>query len=213
MFTGLIEEVGRINSSKPFGGGLAIEIFSKKLTKNAKVGDSIAVNGVCLTITKLADCLFSFDAVSETINKTTLRELKTGAKVNLEPALKIGQNLGGHLVQGHVNNTGKLTSITNKGENYLVTLSFPVELQKYIVNEGSIAIDGISLTVAQINSNELTCSIIPHTWKNSNLCYKFIGEKVNIEVDILAKYAENFRNNLHVGKQDLTEEWLKKIGY
>ncbi|MEW6654436.1 MAG: riboflavin synthase [Bacteroidota bacterium] len=213
MFTGLIEDVGRIISSKSLGGGLTIEIFSEKLTQNAKVGDSIAVNGICLTITKLAERLFSFDAVYETINKTTLRELKTGSKVNLEAALKVGQNLGGHLVQGHINQTGKITSITNKGENYLVTLSFPAELQKYIVKEGSIAVDGISLTVAQINSNELTCSIIPHTWKNTNLCYKKTGEKVNIEVDILAKYAENFKSSLSVSREGLTEEWLKKIGY
>jgi riboflavin synthase len=142
-----------------------------------------------------------------------LGELKASAMVNLEPALKLGQKLGGHLVQGHVNHIGKITGITNKGENYLVSISFPFVLQKYIVKEGSIAIDGISLTVAQINLNEIVCSIIPHTWKNTNLCYKKIGEKVNIEVDILAKYAENVNVGSTVIKEDITEEWLKKIGY
>lgn len=213
MFTGLIEEVGKIISSKPFSGGLSIEIYSEKLAKDAKVGDSIAVNGVCLTITKFTAHNIFFDAVFETIKKSTLGELKAGSSVNLESALKLGQKLGGHLVQGHVNHTGKITSIKNKGENYLVSVSFPSDLQKYIVKEGSVAIDGISLTVAQINSNELGCSIIPHTWTNTNLCTKKIGEKVNIEVDILAKYAENIRGNLSVSKVGVTEEWLKKIGY
>ena len=213
MFTGLIEEVGKIVSSKPFGSGIALEIYSEKLTKDVKAGDSIAVNGVCLTITKFTTHRIFFDAVLETIKKSTLGELKAGANVNLEPALKLGQKLGGHLVQGHVNHTGKITSIKNNGENYLVSVLFPPDLQKYIVKEGSIALDGISLTVAQINSNELVCSIIPHTWKNTNLCTKKIGEKLNIEVDILAKYAENFRSNSIVNKEEVTEEWLKKIGY
>jgi riboflavin synthase len=213
MFTGLIEEVGKIVSSKPFGSGIALVIYSEKLTQDAKAGDSIAVNGVCLTITKFTTHRIFFDAVLETIKKSTLGELKAGANVNLEPALKLGQKLGGHLVQGHVNHTGKITSIKNNGENYLVSVLFPPDLQKYIVKEGSIALDGISLTVAQINSNELVCSIIPHTWKNTNLCTKKIGEKLNIEVDILAKYAENFRSNSIVNKEEVTEEWLKKIGY
>jgi riboflavin synthase len=213
MFTGLIEEVGKIISSRPFGGGLAIEIYSEKVIKDAEVGDSIAVNGVCLTITKITTNHIYFDAVFETIKKSTLGGLNACAMVNLEPALKLGQKLGGHLVQGHVNHTGKITGITSKGENYLMSISFPYVLQNYIVNEGSIAIDGISLTVAQINFNEIVCSIIPHTWKNTNLCYKRIGEKVNIEVDILAKYAENINVGSTVSKEDITEEWLKKIGY
>lgn len=213
MFTGLIEEVGKVISTKPSVEGLTIEIYSDKLIRDAKDGDSIAVNGVCLTITKFTTHNILFDAVSETIKKSTLGELKVGAKVNLEPALKLGQKLGGHLVQGHVNHFGKITSIKNKGDNYLLSISFPSDLQKYIVKEGSVAIDGISLTVAQIYSNELLCSIIPHTWKNTNLCSKIIGEKVNIEVDILAKYAENTKSNSTVSKKGVTKEWLKKIGY
>lgn len=213
MFTGLIEEVGKVISAKPFGGGLAIEIYSRKLSQEAKIGDSIAVNGICLTITKIKTNHIYFDAVIETIKKSTIGELKTGTNVNLEPALKLGERLGGHLVQGHVNHTGKITSIKKQGENYLVSISFPSDLQKYIVKEGSVAIDGISLTVAQINSNELICSIIPHTWSNTNLCSKNIGDKVNIEVDILAKYAENFNSKTNTNKTGVTENWLKEIGY
>ncbi len=213
MFTGLIEEVGKIISSKPFSGGLSLEVKTESLAIHSKIGDSIALNGVCLTVTKLNKNNFSFDAVHETIRKTTLAQIKVGTKVNLEPALAFGNKLGGHLVQGHVNQTGKITSIKNNGGNYIVSISIEDKILKYIVKEGSIAIDGISLTVAKLSPNVIVCSIIPLTWYKTNLCYKKVGDKVNIEVDVMAKYAENFKDNSTQIINNITEDWLTKIGY
>jgi len=213
MFTGLIEEVGKIVSSKPNSYGLFLEVYSEKLIASSKLGDSIAMNGVCLTITKLSDHTISFDAVTETIKKTTLGELKPGEKVNLEPSLVLGQKLGGHLVQGHVNHTGIISSIKNNGGNYLLTVKFPEELSKYFVKEGSITLDGISLTITNKLTSEVICSIIPYTWNNTNLYCKKAGDKLNIEVDILAKYAESLGISNSKRKDNITEEWLKNLGY
>ncbi|MFA7421693.1 MAG: riboflavin synthase [Melioribacteraceae bacterium] len=213
MFTGLIEEVGTIAAVKKLSKSIAFDISASKILSSVKLGDSIAVNGVCLTVTKFGSKLFSVDAVNETLKKTTLNEFKFGTKVNLEAALALGHKLGGHIVQGHVNGVGKINSIKQLGENFLLSISMPAELEKYIVSEGSIAIDGISLTVAQKRSNDIVCSIIPHTLRNTNLRFKKVGDRVNIEADVLSKYVETIKISSATAGNSITEDWLIKIGY
>ena len=213
MFTGLIEEVGKISSVRQANGKLDLEISASKIMRSLKTGDSISVNGVCLTVTKFSSGKFCVDAVGETIKKTTVGNLRIGMEVNLEPALQLSQKLGGHLVQGHVNDVGTITEIKKAGENYLLYLSLPHLLEKYLIKEGSIAIDGISLTIADVNSNKIMCSIIPHTWTNTNLHTRKSGDKVNIEIDVISKYIEKFTSSTPENKNELSEEWLTKLGY
>ena len=213
MFTGLIEEVGRIENIKPIAGGKTITIRAQSIVKEIKAGDSVSVNGVCLTVTNFSSTGFTVDAVGETLIKSTIDSLTTGNIVNLETALSFSQKLGGHLVQGHVNGVGKISDIKKLGENYSLSVAIPQELSKYLINEGSIAIDGISLTIAQVQNNNCSFSIIPHTWKNTNLHSKEVGDKVNVEIDVIAKYVENFLRDSKNNNIELNEEWLHKLGY
>jgi riboflavin synthase len=214
MFTGIVEETGKIKKTQPIAGGLSLRIEAKKILEDIKVNDSICVDGVCLTATKLEDSAFWVDAVGATLDKSTFAEIKTSQPVNLERSVKLNDRLGGHLVQGHGNGIGTISEIKKLGENYLVRISAPEELEKYIIKEGSIAINGISLTIADAAENQVSLSIIPHTWKNTTLNFKKVNDKVNIEIDILAKYVEKLlsRND---GKQkiNLSENWLKELGY
>lgn len=192
MFTGLIKDIGKIHSIKSNATGKEFIIETKKLIKEIHIDDSVATNGVCLTATKIKGNLFHVQAVHVTLEKTSLGHLKIGSLVNLELALRASDRLGGHIVQGHVSDAGKMKKVTKKGNNYEVEISAPKALFKYIINEGSIALDGISLTVAKVLKTSFIVSIIPHTWENTNLKSKKIGELVNIEVDMMAKYLENF---------------------
>lgn len=213
MFTGLVEEVGRVESIKPIGGGKTITISAGDALKGTNIGESISVNGVCLTVTKSLLKNFSADAVGETLNKTTIDDFRVGDLVNLERALSFSQRLGGHIMQGHVNGVGEISELKKLGENYSLSVLVPPDLEKYLIKEGSIAIDGISLTIADTINNRCTFSIIPHTWANTNLNTKNVGSRVNIEIDIIAKYVEKF---LAAGKKNnngLNEEWLNKLGY
>ena len=213
MFTGLIEELGKIESVKPISGGKTLTISAEKILSGINTGDSISVNGVCLTVTKFSARNFTVDAVGETLNKTTMNELRIGDNVNLEPALRLSQKLGGHIVQGHVNGVGEISELKKLGENYSLSVIVPSALEKYLVKEGSIAIDGISLTIADAMNNKCTFSIIPHTWLNTNLRTKNIGDKVNIEIDIIAKYVEKLLAGGQKKISELNEERLNKLGY
>ena len=213
MFTGLIEEVGRIEAVKPIAGGKTLTICAEKILSGINTGDSISVNGVCLTVTKFSARNFSVDAVGETLNKTTINQFRIGDKVNLEPALRLSQKLGGHIVQGHVNGVGEISELKKLGENYSLSVIVPSALEKYLVKEGSIAIDGISLTIADATNNKCTFSIIPHTLLNTNLNSKNIGDKVNIEIDIIAKYVEKLLTGDKKNISELNEERLNKLGY
>lgn len=213
MFTGLIEEVGQIKLVTPINGGKTLKISAKTVLEKVSMGESISVNGVCLTVTKFSTKSFSVDAVGETLNKTTVDDLQTGDSVNLERALTFSERLGGHIVQGHVNGVGEISELKKLGENHSLSVIVPTPLEKYLVKEGSIAIDGISLTIADTTGNKCTFSIIPHTWTNTNLSAKKVGSRVNIEIDVIAKYVEKF---LTAGKKNeikLNEEWLNKLGY
>jgi riboflavin synthase len=214
MFTGIIEEIGKIKKTEQIAGGLSIKIEAKKITGDISVNDSICIDGVCLTATKIEDSGFWVDAVGATMEKSNFSEIKNFSSVNLERSVRLNDRLGGHLVQGHVNGVGTISEIKKLGENYLLKISVPDQLEKYLIKEGSIAISGISLTIADVIKNIITISVIPHTWRNTTLQYNQLNDKVNIEIDILAKYVEKLliKNNSHK-KNDLSENWLKELGY
>ncbi len=190
MFTGIIEEVGRIVSREEIAGGIRLGIEAREVFSDLSVGDSIAVNGVCLTVVHRKPPVFAVEAVGETLEKANLGRLAVEDRVNLERALAAGDRLGGHFVQGHVNGVGKITQWYPRGENYFLEVRVPPALLRYIILEGSIAIDGISLTVAHLNEDRVGINIIPHTAKVTNLQYRKVGDPVNIEVDMIAKYVE-----------------------
>lgn len=192
MFTGLIQEVGTIESIEENTEGRIFHIHAPLLTKDMKIDDSIATNGVCLTATSIKGDSFRVQAIHVTLEKTSLGSLEKDSKVNLEPSLRLMDKLGGHMVQGHVNAKGKILNIEKTGENWNFKISFPQNLRKYMILEGSIALDGISLTIARLSDEDLTVSIIPHTLEKTSLSTKKIGDDLNIEVDMVAKYIENF---------------------
>ncbi len=191
MFTGLIEEMGQIQVTESLDGGIRFFITAQAVLSDLKVGDSVAVDGVCLTAVRVTENGFDVEAVGETLDKSTLGNYQEGDWVNLERPLTAEGRLGGHFVQGHVNHTGRITQWLQRGENYFLEVEIPRQLMKYVILEGSIAINGISLTVARLSDNRIGINIIPHTARVTNLRYKRPGDPVNIEVDLIAKYIEN----------------------
>lgn len=192
MFTGLIKDLGVITSKRDIDEGKEFSVKTS-LIDEVDIDDSVAVNGVCQTVVEKDDASFIFQSVYTTLEKTTLGDCNVGDKVNLELALKMSDRLGGHLVQGHVNGVGKISSVDKIGENYNIIFEVPKKLFRYIIDEGSIAIDGISLTVASLEKENGTfeVTIIPHTFLNTNVANWQVGTNVNIEVDMFAKYIEN----------------------
>jgi len=214
MFTGIIEEIGKIEKITPIAGGFTLRIKAEKVIEDLTVNESVCIDGVCLTVTKKENNAFWADAVGATLEKTTFNNIKADASVNLERSVRLSDRLGGHLVQGHANGIGTISVIKKLGENYLVKIIIPEELEKYLIKEGSIAINGISLTIADVIKNEISISIIPHTWQNTNLKDKKVNEKVNIEIDILAKYVEKLLTKVNnSSNKNISESWLKEIGY
>ena len=192
MFTGIIEEVGKVKSVVQKGKARVFAISSEKLLNDIKIGDSVAVNGVCLTVFEKLNEYFKVEAVEETIKKTNLGNLKTGDRVNLELSLKLGDRLGGHIVLGHVDTTGVIENILKLKNSWIFDIKFPSEFRKYIIPKGSIAVDGISLTIAEVDDGKFKVSIIPFTWENTNLKFKRSGDRVNLEFDFFGKYIESF---------------------
>jgi riboflavin synthase len=214
MFTGIIEEIGKVSEINPIPGGKTIKISAVKILSDISTNDSVSVNGVCLTATKVDERGFNVDAVGVTLDKTTFSELQTSSPVNLERSLKLSDRLGGHFVLGHVNGTGVIKEIIKLGDNYLIRVNVPDNMKRYLIDEGSITIDGISLTVAGLKDSTIDISIIPHTWNNTTLQYKNAKDRVNIETDVLAKYVEKLINNKEFEqKNKLSENWLKELGY
>jgi len=209
MFTGLIEEVGQIVSTVRRGHIIDITIEAHTVLDDLAVGDSIAISGACLTVTAAGQNVFTVQAVEETLRRTTLGTMKRGTPVNLERALKVGDRLGGHLVQGHVDGTGRIVSLRKIGENMLITITIEHDIECFVVEKGSITVDGISLTVTFVKNGEFGVSVIPHTLAATTLGNARIGEMVNLETDILAKYIEKL-----IHKKDvLTMGKLKELGY
>jgi riboflavin synthase len=216
IFTGLIAEVGSVRrvDRRPDGAFFCIE--ARTVLDGTRIGDSISINGVDLTVVEMSPDSFSADASLETLKRSSLGDLRAGSRVNLERALAVGERLGGHMVQGHVDATGDLVSVTTEGNAYRMRFRFPPHLGRYIAMKGSIAVDGISLTVAGIGADWFEVAIIPHTWRETTLRLTKAGDRVNLEVDVLAKYVE--RLVAHSEEQEaqgkkLTLEYLTERGY
>ena len=187
MFTGIVEEIGTINSLV----NNVLTIQAEKVLADIKLGDSISVNGTCLTVVNFTESKFSVDLAPETLRRTAFGNLNPDETVNLERALAANDRFGGHMVQGHVDATGRVISIRNEGDSSIFRISNPKRLKRYLVEKGFIAVDGISLTIVKVFTSSFTLSVIPYTRMNTNLRDQTIGGKVNLEVDILAKYVEN----------------------
>lgn len=192
MFTGLIKAIGVIRQVNGNAEGKSLTIDCPGLIGDIAVDDSIAVNGACLTAAVCGPQGFTAQAIHTTLEKTTLGSLAPGQRVNLELAMRASDRLGGHLVQGHVNAIGRITDILTRGDNWQIHVAFPAGLRKYMIAEGSITLDGVSLTIAALSDSELVVSIIPHTLAHTTLGDRSVGDALNIEVDIMAKYIENF---------------------
>ena len=189
MFTGIIEEVGTVMSVKSSANAMKLTIRAPKVTQDINMGDSIAVNGICLTACGLGRESFTVDVMGETLSRTSLKVLKCGSHVNLERALTLNGRLGGHIVSGHIDGIGTVTAIKNDDIARLITISAPQAVMDLIVEKGSVAVDGISLTVASVSSGDFTVSVIPHTMDNTILTEKTPGDTVNLENDCIGKYV------------------------
>ena len=215
MFTGIIEEVGTVKRIQRSGSSSFIEIQAKKVLEDVHLGDSIAVNGVCLTVTHFGGGMFRADVMNETLSRSSLGSLASGSPVNLERAMAAGGRFGGHIVSGHIDGTGTISDIRNDGIAVWYTVSAPPELLRYIVEKGSVAIDGISLTVAKVTDTSFSVSIIPHTAAETILGTKKTGDTVNLENDIIGKYVEKLMKpaDSEAQKQGLTMDFLAKNGF
>ena len=216
MFTGIVEEVGTVKSIKSGAVSAELKIEGKTIFSDIHLGDSIAVNGVCLTVTSFDKSTFTADVMHETLNRSSLGALKSGSKVNLERAMAADGRFGGHIVSGHIDGTGKIVSLTKDGIAVWVKISASPEILRLIVEKGSIAIDGISLTVAEVTDKYFQVSIIPHTASNTTLLDKKTGDTVNLENDIVVKYVEkllSFGKKEEEKKSGITLDFLAKNGF
>ena len=190
MFTGIVRELGRVDALDGGADGVRLRVDGPETAGQAGPGDSVAVDGVCLTVVEAAEGVLSFDAVPETLARTTLGRLGRGDAVNLEPALRAGEQLGGHLVQGHVDAVGRVRSVDPEGGGVRLEVSVPAELRRYCVEKGSICMQGVSLTIASLDDDGVSVALIPHTLSVTTLGGLGPGDEVNLEVDVLAKHVE-----------------------
>ena len=211
MFTGLVRELGVVRGFARSGNIYRLEVVSDIIYKDAVIGDSIALNGACLTLTERRERLLGFDVMEETVRRTGLSYVRSGDKVNLEDAIKAGGPLGGHFVLGHVDCVGTVKMITRAGGDCALEVEFPAEFGRLIVEKGSVALDGISLTVGETNPDSFKVYVIPHTLKMTNLGLRRETDKVNIEFDIIGKYLARFRDLDK--KTGVTEQFLKQMGF
>ena len=216
MFTGIIEEVGTVKRVERGTRSLVLEIRARVVLQGLRVGDSISTNGVCLTVTSLGDSSFLADVMPETARRSNLVELRAGDAVNLERALPFGGRLGGHLVSGHVDGTGRVTRKEREENATWVTIAAGREILRYIVEKGSVAVDGISLTVAAVDESGFKVSLVPRTRQETTLARKQAGETVNVENDLIAKYVEKLARPLPASAPPgdrLTEDYLREHGF
>ncbi len=212
MFTGIIEGLGEIRGLERSGGGLKIRLIPPFSAQELTLGESVAVNGVCLTVTHIDGQTATFDISPETISRTTLGGLKPGDRVNVERALRASDRLGGHIVSGHVDGVGRVLSRRSQGDFLFYEIQIPSELSRYVIQKGSIAIDGISLTVNDIRDHRLSLAIIPHTASLTTIGYRQPGDLVNIEVDIIGKYIEKLLSPWK-NSTAIDQEFLKQHGF
>jgi riboflavin synthase len=213
MFTGLVQDVGLIKAIRAEGESVHLELQTR-LAEDLIAGDSLAVNGVCLTVTTVGGGLAVATAIPETLARTTLGSLSAGRRVNLEPALRLGDRMGGHIVQGHVDGIGQLVAIQERGLSREITVEAVPDVVRYVVVKGSVAIDGISLTVAGVTEFSFVVALIPHTQAVTTLNERRVGDRVNLEVDILAKYIERLIGQARGQRSShLTEAYLREQGF
>ncbi|WP_461201788.1 riboflavin synthase [Anoxybacillus sp. TBDG-1] len=210
MFTGIIEEIGKIRQMKQTGEAIVLTIEAKKVLQDVQLGDSIAVNGVCLTVTSFTDRFFTVDVMPETVRATSLRTVTVGAKVNLERAMAANGRFGGHFVSGHVDGIGRIVRKQPVANAVYYDIEVPSHLRKYMILKGSVAVDGTSLTIFGLTDRTFTISLIPHTREATILGEKKVGDVVNIECDIIGKYVEQFVSSKREG---LTMQFLQEHGY
>lgn len=220
MFTGIIEEVGKVQEVIKATKSAKIVIDARKVLEDVMIGDSISTNGVCLTVTEFSTSSFVVDVMAETMRRSNLHLLKAGDEVNLERALRVGDRLGGHIVSGHIDGTGIITEYEKEDNAVWVTISARREILRYIVQKGSITIDGISLTVAYINDKVFKVSIIPHTKEITTLLRKKVGDLVNLECDMVGKYVEKLimnkeekESNKEGNEEDIDYNFLQENGF
>ena len=212
MFTGIIEEIGRVRAVRHGARSAVLQIAADKIMDDLAVGDSVAVGGVCLTVTELWPGAFAADVMPETLSRSNLGGLVPGSRVNLERALAAEGRFGGHIVSGHIDGVGRVQSVRRDGNALWYEIAAPTELLRYIVAKGSVALDGVSLTVARVSGEGFTISVIPHTAAATTLAERQPGDTVNIECDILAKYVEKLLTPAAAGR-GLTLEFLRENGF
>lgn len=216
MFTGLVEEIGKIISIEKSSRSYQFMIEANNIITDMKIGDSIATNGICLTVVSIKNNIFTVDIINETIKVSTLGDYKINDKLNLERALKLSDRIGGHIVSGHIDGTGEITNFEKLNNSTIITIECEMDILKYIILRGSIAIDGVSLTVCSVQDNYFQVSIIPHTSKETTLLNKDVRDKVNLETDIVAKYTEKligYNNSKAKNKQNITKDFLIENGF
>jgi riboflavin synthase len=192
MFTGIVMELGRVARAETESGGVTLDIVAPGVAAGAQVGDSVAIDGCCLTVTAGDGDVLRFHAMAESLRRTTLADLRAGAYVNLEPALRVGDRMGGHWVQGHVDGVGEATGVEAEGDARVVTFSAPARVLRYIVEKGSICVAGVSLTVTAVDASGFSVALVPHTLAVTTLGAIAPGDRVNLEADLVGKYVERF---------------------
>ena len=219
MFTGIIEELGTIAHMDRRPDSIRLTIQAHKVLEGTQLGDSIAVNGVCLTVTDMTDSTFSADVMHETMRRSSFSTIKSGSQVNLERAMQVGGRLGGHIVSGHIDGIGHVARIATDGIARVITISIPKDMEPFIVEKGSITIDGISLTVAAVDGEGFSVSTIPHTVAQTNLSQRRRGDPVNLETDVVGKYIEKLlrpeetKPHTPANESTLTKEMLLRCGF
>lgn len=215
MFTGLIEEVGIVEEANHVPGGVHFSVRARHAARELRSHDSVAVNGVCLTVTAKRGDLITTEAVEETLRKTTLGKWHKGTRVNIELPMKLEGRLGGHLVLGHVDGVGTVRSVAERKESRLITIEYPEEFRRYVVPVGSIAVDGVSLTVAGLSRDRLVVSVIPYTLEHTNLGRAEPGNRVNLEFDLIGKYIERLlgKEEASGDREGISRDKLRRWGY
>ena len=216
MFTGIIEEIGTVKALVPGSVSYKLTVSAGKVLEGTKIGDSIATNGICLTVTGISGSTFDADVMAETVRRTNFASLKTGSRVNLERALTLSSRLGGHIVSGHIDGTGVITDMTREDNAVWVTVGAGPSLLKYMIEKGSIAIDGVSLTIAYVDAHCFKVSVIPHTGEETMLLKKKPGDTVNLECDLIGKYVEKLMGGSEAvpeKKSKLTQAFLMENGF
>jgi riboflavin synthase len=217
VFTGIVEEAGSVRSLRQVSAGMRLVVEAQQIARQIKPGDSVAVNGVCLTVVENNHRSFSCDLSAETLRCSSFGRMREGMVVNLERPLAIGDRLGGHIVQGHVDGVGRMIATIPSGEGMDMEFSIPATLERYLISKGSVAVDGISLTIASLKKNAFTVAVIPHTYRVTNLRHLKPDDAVNLEGDVLAKYFERFFQLGLIGetgpKSMLTVDSLREQGY